>query len=412
MQWWSPEAVDKWQWAKVKSLLEHAERSVPYYQQLFAELGLKASDITSWSDFSNLPFLTKDIIQNNLNSLLTPGAKVTENHTGGSTGQPLTFYQDKEYAEWQSVSLSMGYQLCGFQRGDKQLVLWGSDSDAKWHASLKGHLWNIFHNMHFVNMFGITDRQLKQLAHDLCQQQPDFIWSYVSSLVLLADQINKDGLRINPKAVQTTAGTLYPSIRKKLIETFSDNIFDRYGCREVANIAHECSAHQGLHIFSFHNYVEVIDTDNTGFGRIVVTNLHNKAFPFIRYDIGDLGILSDEECKCGRSFPLLKRIIGRTVEVITSPSGKLIDGEFFTHLFYNIQGVKQFQVLQETHHLLVIKITKLDTFQEKTLIELEKNIKLYGDPAFEIKFEFVDEIKPLKSGKMSFVLSKVPVIYK
>jgi len=131
MQWWSQERTRDWQWAKVKELLEHAQRAVPYYQRLFADLGIQAGDIRSWDDFAHLPILTKEDIQSNLGRLLARGAQAVENQTGGSTGQPLHFYQDAECLEWAMVSLSQGFNLCGFKGGDKQAVLWGSDYESR-----------------------------------------------------------------------------------------------------------------------------------------------------------------------------------------------------------------------------------------------------------------------------------------
>lgn len=84
--------------------------------------------------------------------------------------------------------------------------------------------------------------------------------------------------------------------------------------------------------------------------------------PFIRYEIGDLGRASDKTCPCGRGLPMMEVVEGRTTDSITAPDGKLIHGEFFTHLFYRIEGVKKFQVVQESLADLVIKIQMFLTF--------------------------------------------------
>lgn len=409
MQWWPKELVLEWQWTKVEELLEHAQKSVPYYQSLFKGLGIDARDIRSWDDFACLPILTKEEIQKNPENLLANGAQAIENRTGGSTGKPLRFYQDADYTTWARASLAWGFNLCGFEGGEKQVFLWGSDFDARPHESFKGRVLDRAYNVRFVNAFNMTDQHLKHLADELGCWQPDFMWGYVSTLDLLAERVIKDGIQLHPKGVQTTAGTLYPSTRKKLEQAFGRVIYDRYGSREVSIAAHECNEHQGLHEASFHNYIEISNGVNREVGNIIVTNLHNKAFPFIRYDTGDLAIPDSERCKCGRAFPLLKRIVGRTREVVTSPSGKLIDGAFFGYLFHNSKGVKQFQVVQETRNLLLIRIVKADDFQADILPYLEAKIKQFGDPEFNIQIEFVDSIPPLSSGKMAYVISKVPV---
>ena len=188
---------------------------------------------------------------------------------------------------------------------------------------------------------------------------------------------------------------------------FGNNIFDRYGSREVSITAHECLHHNGLHEFSPHNYIETIPLHNN-ISKIIITNLNNWAFPFIRYEIEDLCEISDKKCDCGINYPMIKSISGRNVEVVISPSGKLIDGEFFTHLFYSVSGVKQFQVIQESKVDLLININKDRNFNEKESILFLKNAILnYGDPRFRLKFCYVNHIDPLSSGKMAFVISKV-----
>jgi len=409
MQWWPQERVREWQWAKIKELLEHAQTAVPYYQKMFKQLGIEARDIRTWDDFACLPVLTKEDMQKNFADIRAGGIEALEHGTSGSTGQPLRFYLDTEYREWAHVSLHWGFNMCGLQGGEKQVFLWGSEMDSQPHKTLRMRLIDRAQNIRFINAFNISDQQLKNLARELSRWQPGYIWAYVSTLELLAEQVRKDGLEIHPKGIQVTAGTLYPSIREKLEQAFGKVIYNRYGSREVSIVAHECSAHQGLHEASFHNYIEVIGGNGAVPGRIVITNLHNHASPFIRYDIKDLGVLADETCSCGRSFKQLKCVVGRTVEIITSPSGHLIDGSFFTYLFDTSTGVKRFQVVQETPELLVIKIVKADNFTDDVLSSLEERIKEYGDRRFVIRFELVDHIPELGSGKRVYVLSKVPV---
>ena len=346
-------------------------------------------------------------IQSNPGRLLARGAQAVENQTGGSTGQPLRFYQDAEYLEWKTVSLSWGFSLCGFKGGEKQAVLWGSDYDTKWHEKLKGHLWDCTHNIRFINAFDITDRQLKQVAQELSRWQPDYIWGYASTLDLLADQVVRDRLQLCPKGVQSTAGTLYPSLRDKLERVFGKVVYDRYGCREVGIIAHECSEHEGLHVFSFHNYFELIGGDDFEFGRIVVTNLHNKAFPFIRYDIGDLALWANRECGCGRSFPLVGRVIGRTVEIITSPSGKLIDGEFFTHLFYGRDDILQFQVHQKSLNRVEVRYVPAGRRAQASMTEIRQKIHDRLGEEVHVAIVACESMHVGPSGKHRFTISDV-----
>ena len=143
---------------------------------------------------------------------------------------------------------------------------------------------------------------------------------------------------------------------------------------------------------------------------VTVTNLHNYAMPLIRYQMGDMGRPTDREPTCGRGLPLMDVIEGRSADVITTPSGKLLHGEFFTHLFYKLDGVRQFQVVQETRDRLTIKIEPMNTFDKDEAIRfLADTIRQFGDPAFEMTFEVVDRIPVSSSGKFRFTISRVPV---
>lgn len=415
-QWLSPQEVRQYQWRKLKALLTHAYEHVPYYRQIFDEHGIKPVDIQTSADYLRVPVLTKGLIQENLARLVAQNmgrAHLLENHTGGSTGQPLTFYQDRNYRRYASTGLTWGFQMCGFQLGDKQAFLWGSDYDSKEHKSWKNRLRDWAKNILWINVFDLTENTLLDTAKLLSGWKPDFIWGYTSSVEMLARVVQRYDIRgIRPRAVQLTAEVVTRAQRKFIEDTFHCEVFNRYGCREVSLIAHECSAHSGLHILADNNYVEILDKNGQPVaageeGLIVVTNLNNYGMPLLRYQVEDTGVLSDEICECGRGYPLMKVARGRLVDIIISPSGKLLHGEFFTHLFYKVNGVRQFQVIQETKHDLHIKIVKGDEFSDETLRFLEQTIHDHGDPGFVIHFKMCDQIPPSPSGKYRFTTSRI-----
>src|SRR5205823_12037496 len=164
-----------------------------------------------------------------------------------------------------------------------------------------------------------------------------------------------------PHAVKSTADILTARQREIIQTAFQAPIYNFYGSREVNNMAAECPEHSGLHVNSLCRYIEVVDDKGNpvraGFpGRIVVTDLTNFVMPFIRYETGDIGVWSDKPCSCGRAFSLLAEILGRKSDFIVAPSGKIIHGEFFTHLFYDIPEVANFQVSQASLSQLRVEI--------------------------------------------------------
>ena len=419
-QWWPWQDIQTLQMHKLEILLRHAYENVSFYRRRFSEAGLRPQDIQSPDDLAWLPVLTKSDIQDHLHELLAKGVdrrRLIENHTGGSTGHPLTFYQDANYWAWADADLLRNYCMAGYQLGMRWAFLWGSDYDARAHKGWFGRLKDrVIYNMIWINTFDLSAETLARQAEQLVRFQPQILIAYVSSATLLARVVREQHIEgIRPRAIQTSAEVLTPDDRQFLEETFGCPIFDRYGCREVSNIAHECEAHAGLHIVAENNLVEFIKESGRPAksgeeGRMIVTNLNNYAMPFIRYDVGDVGVLSDRPCPCGRGLPLMEAVKGRTTDVFTSPSGRLLHGEFFTHLFYKIQGVYQFQVVQETLEDLNIRIVPGPQFdQDKTFHFLEETIHRYGDPRFQVHFELCEQIPSSASGKYRFTVSKLPV---
>jgi phenylacetate-CoA ligase len=402
----SPEEIRELQLRKLRFLVEHSFSHVPFYRSRFRQAGLSPTDLTTLESLRNFPFLTKADIQQHQSNLITEGidrAKLRRNHTGGSTGEPLTFYQDQNYQRAVSADLWRNLMWCGYTLGDRQVYLWGSDVDAKRYRGLKGHLRAYLQNLIWVDVFDLTEETLRRQLGEIARFRPKILVGYVSSLLLFARLLQKDRIRIpSLVAIQSSAEVLTSAHRQTLEETLGVKLFDRYGCRELGNIAHECEAHDGLHINAENNLVEFVD------GQLVVTNLNNYAMPFIRYIIGDYGMAGKQErCACGRGLPRMSVVTGRFSNLIRSPGGKILHGEFFTHLFYGVPGVVQFQVVQETLQHLTIRIVKGKDFDPAFPAQLKEQILTHGDPRFSISIEYPDGIEPLRSGKFQFTISKI-----
>lgn len=409
---WSRERLHSYQNVRLEELFARASRS-PFYQKQFKQAGVSKLTLET---LPKLPILTKATIQTHRDNLLTGSSRspgVYRNQTGGSTGDPLFFYQDHDYAMTTRAALQYGFHLCGYRPADKQMYIWGSDYDSKNHEKPIGKLFDWLTNTKFFNAFEVSEADLDQMIKTIFNWQPKFIWGYVNAVSLLAQALSKKNqLPTSVKGVQTTAEMLTLEHRAIIERVFNAQVFDRYGSREVSLVAHECQQHQGLHLVELNNLVEIVDGQGQlakpgQVGRIIVTNLHNKIMPFLRYEIGDLGSMASQTCRCGRTSYRLKSAIGRKTDIIYSPSGKYIHGEFFTHLFYKINGIKQFQVAQTDRETLVVKIVKDGDFKYSNIEFLESVIRQHGDPDFKLKFEFPAKIPTAKSGKFRFTYSEV-----
>ncbi|MCD4738723.1 MAG: hypothetical protein K8R89_05625 [Anaerolineae bacterium] len=416
-QWYEPERIQKRVWSRMQSLLAYAYKHVSYYRQLFQEQHICPQDIRNPETFQHIPVLTKRLVRENQKSLLSDQidmAKLIQNYTGGSTGERLAFYQDQNYWFYNAADKARCFAMCGYTIGDRVAYLWGADYDTPQGkmATLRDRL---TYNRIWINVFDLDKSKFELTVERLQRFCPTLLIGYVSSLTMLARYLQKHRLTIpSVHAIESSAEVLTLSNRKLIENTFVCQVFDRYGCREVGNIAHECEEHTGLHILADNNHVEFLTAAGqpvTGgnMGLITVTNLSNYAFPFIRYQTGDLGRPSDRICSCGRGLPLMEVVEGRTSDIILAPGGKLLHGEFFTHLFYKLDAVRQFQVMQTSRTRLLVRIVWDNHPDAATIAFLEKTIHEHGDPQFEIQFESLDRIDKSASGKFRFTISEVPL---
>jgi phenylacetate-CoA ligase len=157
------------------------------------------------------------------------------------------------------------------------------------------------------------------------------------------------------KGVFTTAERLFPQQRELLEDVFGCRVYDCYGSSEVQNIATECS-HGSIHVNTDFVVVEV-DRSETAAGPapLLVTSLKNRVMPFLRYRNEDWGELADGECTCGSGFPLMSLNVARVSDNFRLPGGRVVHGEFFTHLLYGAEGVDSFQFHQTAENHIVLR---------------------------------------------------------
>ena len=219
------------------------------------------------------------------------------------------------------------------------------------------------------------------------------------------------------RSVVTGAGELLGHQRALIREVFGTEPYSDYGSYEVFEIACECGAHEGMHIAAEDLIVEIVDDAGVPVppgveGNILVTNLHNFAMPFIRYEIRDEGMMLEGSCSCGRTLPRLGSLIGRKNMVLLSQSGRRISfGALFLDRLANL-GMRRYQLVQETLESVVLRVIPPPTLTEQERVLLPRTIHTMFGPIlgeeFELRVEFVDHIEPTEAGKHVYVVSRVP----
>lgn len=396
----SERELKKYQEEKLKKIILHCWKSVPYYKSILEERKIVIDGKINLKKFDRLPYLTKDIIRNNFEGLHTKklGWGWHYNTSGGSTGEPVKFIQDKYYLDWE-IANKIWYKLIANQDiGEKELRFWGSERDLlEGKETLKIRFRNWLYNRREFNTFKMSEKEMFEYVKEWNKYNPSWVESYVQSIYEFAKFIEENKLEIHsPKnGILTSAGTLFPEMKETLERVSKCPVYNRYGSREVGDMA--CGRDK-LKLSLWNHYLEVIDN------KIYVTTLNNFSMPLIRYEIGDLGKISKDKM-------YLEKVEGRVTSVVKTRNGKIIPAEFFIHFIgvvYNTGGIRKFQVIQDKIDSLIIRVVIQDKKEfESCRPKIESAIKKEIAEKCKIQWKIVKKIEPLKSGKYEYVRSEV-----
>jgi phenylacetate-CoA ligase len=420
-QWWSREKLEEYQMQQLSQLLNHAYENVPYYQRVFDERGLKPKDIQNLDDLRKLPYLTKEIIQENLPELVArnyPESKLQYVTTGGSTGQPLGLYCERGVTtDKEQAFLITMWGRVGFRIGDRCAILRGDIVP----SASKGKFWvyNPASKNLVLSSYHMTDETLPNYVEKIREFKPAFIQAYPSTITILVRFMNEKNIPPFPsvKAILCASENLYPWQRELLESSLKCRVWDFYGHAERAALAGQCEKTNFYHVQSEFGIIELIDekgnpaTKENEMAEIVATGLANFACPLIRYRTLDLAVPSDAHCECGRNYPLLKDIEGRLQDLVVTRDKRLITltALIFAQHFEAFSRVKQMQLFQQKAGELVVKIVKAPKYSKKDEQEIRLKMQRAVGHGLDIAFDYVDHIPRTQIGKYRFLIQKLPI---
>lgn len=413
-QWQSPTELRAVQSQRLATFMQKIYAQVPYYQQVFDELGLKPTDITSPADLAKLPFLTKSIIRENFSALTSAQAGPLQRfNTGGSSGQPLVFLLGNERVSHDVAEKWRATRWWGVDIGDTEIVAWGSPIELGAQDKVRLARDKLFRST-LIPAFDMTEQKLLGFIEQIRTLRPKMLFGYPSVFELIAKTAKKQGIRLDDLGIKVafvTSERLYPYQRETISSVFGCPVANGYGGRDAGFIAHECPS-GGMHMSFEDIVVEIVDPQGNPLpagqsGEIVVTHLGNSEFPFVRYRTGDIATLSDKTCACGRGLPMLESIEGRSTDFVVAADGTVMHGLALIYILRDLPGIEAFKITQETLLQTRVQVVVKEELTDAMTEQVQAGFQARLGKDVSVEVEVVDEIQPEKSGKYRYVISKV-----
>ncbi len=415
-QWLGRDELKALQLKNLKAFLKDVQQHVPYYRQLFKQLNFSVDSVSSLQDLSHLPLTGKAVIRQHSDQLKADDAVgLARFNTGGSSGEPLVFYIGKKRVSHDVAAKWRATRWWGVDIGDPEIVIWGSPIELGAQDKVRLIRDKLLRTQ-LLPAFEMSEEKVAGFIRQIQQVRPKMLFGYPSALAHIAKQADKNNIKLDNlgiKVVFVTSERLYDYQRDIIEKVFGCPVANGYGGRDAGFIAHQCP-HGKMHITAEDIIVEIVDKDGRVLpagesGEIVVTHLATRDFPFIRYRTGDVGVLSDETCECGRGLPILKEIQGRTSDFIVAQDGAVLHGLALIYVLRDLEGIDEFKIIQHSKDNTEIQLVTNERYNAEWESQIRDAFKARLGQTVEIDIHIVDKIEKEKSGKFRYVVSHVDI---
>lgn len=420
-QYLKPKVLQQQQFRQLNQVWRHAFSTVPFYHENFQNAGFSKNSEIIPEQWSSVPILTRRMLQQKEKELLSK--KAPESHgnknvisTSGSTGLPIRVVGTQLTALfWKVLTLrdhiwhqrDFSGKLAAIRHVEKGVADYPGKKSSGWGPATSP----LVKTGPAILLSSSMDINLQ--AKWLLEEEPEYLLTYPSNLKALAEFFLENNLRLNRlKEVRALGETLGSNVRSLCRKVWDVQLVDMYTAQEVGYIALQCPKNENIyHIQAESLFVEVIDDEGNACkpgetGRVLVTSLHNFAMPLIRYEIGDYAE-TGRLCSCGRTLPVLNRIMGRRRNMLLLPDGKKSWPSFGMSMWVDTLPVKQFQFVQKSLDRIEARLVTGRRFskeEERHFANiLQKNL---GHP-FKINIVYLDTISRSKGGKFEDFLSEI-----
>lgn len=411
---------DQWkeyQTQQLRRLLLHCKKTVPYYQNLFTQIGLTEENIRQFNldNLASIPCLEKKTLRKIGKTQLLSAKREKGGaffSSSGSTGTPTQIlYSLPMHQRISALYEARVRNFAGVNYKNSRAMIGGRRVVPGGNAKPPYYRYNFFEKQLYFSAYHISSANAKNYWQGLMKYKPAYMAGYAVSNYLLAKFLKENKLQPPPmRAVLTSSEKLSPEMRNTLSEVYQCKVFDAWSGVEWCGLISENEYGQLL-VSPDSAILEIIKPDGSYArpgeeGELVCTGFLNYDQPLIRYKIGDVVRLAeDQTTKCGRNFPVIDEIIGRVEDVVIGKDGRQMVR--FHSIFTNLPNVIKAQVVQEDTDVFTINVeTDGLTGEERELIKKRMESQL---GKIHLTIDETNSIPLTANGKFKAVISKVSI---
>jgi phenylacetate-CoA ligase len=412
---WDAKRMWEYQQNTLRDLLVHAGAHVPYYRELFREIGFNPCGIDAPEKFQRLPFLTKSLLKTRFEDLRAdniPRSKLSLGATGGATGEPVQFYQiRKRIGQIEGAFVDEIWKTAGVSERDSIAVLRGTPVGPN---PSDGFHWKHrpFHRVLLLSTFHLSEESAAHYASLMIRFRIRHLHAFPSSFVQFARYIQDMGLRFpDMKTILTSSEVVLNWMRDLSLEVFDAPLFDLYGSSEKTVIAGQCSDDGKMMVYPQYGYTELVEDDGSLItepgipGEIVGTSFIRHATPLIRYRTGDIGVLY-RHLSPG-SWPILSRIQGRTGDYVYSSGERKVSVSLLNLHSDVLRNVLKFQFYQDTPGELVLRIVPGEGYTDSDSNRLKSKLEEILGEAFILILSLQDSVATTARAKSPILIQRL-----
>lgn len=390
------------QQSQIIELLGHAISTTEFYRNIRS------------TELNAFPVINKNIIRDNQEDFLSnrfSKSDLITMETSGSTGTPFTCFQDLGKKRRVNAEVIYFSEKAGYSVGNNLIFLRAITKESQ-----KSKIRQWIQNESLVDISNLDDSRILGVLEEISKVSRfgSVMLAYASTYDALKDLFLRHGFEMAKeckiKGIISSSEMFFDETRLAISEAFNCPCFSRYSNQENGVLGQDKEENNVFLLNEAHYFVEILKLDDDELakedevGRIVITDLYNKAMPMIRYDTGDIGAV-----KYVNSGKSLKKAItnfgGRKVDVVYDASGNRLSPHIITNNFWSFQEIKQYQFIQEDTRKYTIKINVDSSFSKGK--ELKAVLGRLLGPEAEIEIEVVNGIPILESGKRKYIVNNM-----